>query len=155
MKKIMVVLAAMMMVMAMVGGAMAANEVTVNATVNSKCTVTGTDTENFGTIDPDNTAASVFPEITVKCTKGSTIHATCTSTSTGVTTGGNLLNGTSTIAYTIDDCSPAYQVGTTTSGFGASVTGDKVNLEVSIAANAAADAEAGLHSDTITVTVIP
>lgn len=154
MKKIMVVLAAMMMVMAMVGGAMAANgDVAVSATVNSKCTVTTEDSIDFGTIDPDNAILSDNAVIKVHCTKGSTIHPTCTSTSTSSTAGGNLLNGTSTIAYTIDGCAAAYQSGVTTSGF--SATGDQVDVTVGVAAGAAADAVAGDHTDTVVVTVAP
>jgi len=64
-----------------------------------------------------------------------------------------LVNGTSTIAYTIDGCAAAYQSGVTTSGF--SATGDQVDVTVGVAAGAAADAVAGDHTDTVVVTVAP
>lgn len=151
MKKLMVVLAAMMMVIAMVAGAYAATvvpEVDVTATVTKKCSATKVDGTISFDIDPEaagpitaNTTAD-GTEPSVKCTAGTTYAVACTSQN------GGTLNGTDNIPYTITGCTSPI----TGEGFGAGKDVE-IPVGVSILSTDYANAEIGAHTDTILVTV--
>ncbi|MFA5322970.1 MAG: hypothetical protein WC373_09880 [Smithella sp.] len=151
MKKLMVVLAAMMMVIAMVAGAYAATvapEVDVTATVTKKCSATKVDGTITFDIDPElpgpitaNTTNDGAPP-SVKCTAGTTYAVACTSNN------GGTLNGTDNIPYTITGCATPITGG----GFGAGADVE-IPVGVSIDNAAYANAEVGAHTDTILVTV--
>jgi spore coat protein U-like protein len=153
MKKLLVVLTAMMMVLAMVGGAMAASptklDVGVSANVKTNCVVMG-GTLAFGDIDADGTDVNATATgISIKCTKGTIVAVSDNDGLRGNNTMKNTLTD-DTLAYTT-----LYLPSLTGDGTGAGAT----DLEVALnfrGTVAAADAEgvpAGVYTDTIELTL--
>jgi spore coat protein U-like protein len=101
------------------------------------------DPSGSGTLTPNTTANGTSPS--VKCTKNAVHAIACASAHANSLTIGN--DGvTDPIAYTITGC-PASVMG---SGFS---TANQIPIGISIFQTAYQDAQAGAHSDTITVTV--
>lgn len=148
MKKILVVAAVTMVIMGMAGGVFAANEVAVSATVQNKCgTIVAGSITDFA-IDPDAAAITKTSNLngtspSVKCTKGSTVSVTCPAGTQYLTMLGDTPAGD--IPYTVT-CPAPYGA----SGFG---TADNIDVQIDIAAGAAANSAAGAHTGFITVTV--
>ena len=147
-KKVIAALVAML-----VSGAAAAGDnhtVTVNATVNGTCKFNaGTSTVNL-TLDP--TASSTQTQnasILYRCTKGTAPAFALASGSTSSATGGNLVNGAESIAYTFSSTS-----GGAGTGLG---TGNDKTLGVSVSVNQAnaANVTANVYTDTIAITLTP
>ncbi len=158
MKKYLVVVAAIAMVIAMVGGAWAAGSVaptvTASGTVARICTsaVNGAITFN---IDPSGsgaltpTAAGNGTEPTVKCTKNETVNVTCAGAHASLTPTGD---GTGdAIPYSITTCASGASSGTI-SGAGFS-SAKSIPVGITVAQADYQDAAAGVHQDVITVTV--
>jgi len=153
-KKYMVVVAAIAIAIAAASGAPAATltpAVTATGTVLDTCTsaVGGSITFNIdpsgvGALTPATTdAGNTSPS--VKCTKGQTHAVACSSAHGNRLTIGN--DGvTDPIAYTITGCATPL----TGNGFS---TITSIPVGISILQAAYQDAQAGAHSDTITVTV--
>lgn len=122
----------------------------VRVTVNDACTsaVNGAmsfsiDPSGSGTLTPNTTANGTSPS--VKCTRNAVHAVTCSSSHANRLTIGN--DGvTDPIAYTITGCPTSI----TGSGFS---TATPIPIGISILQAAYQDAQAGAHSDTITVTV--
>ncbi len=122
----------------------------VRVTVNDSCTsaVNGSmsfniDPSGSGTLTPDTISNGTSPS--VKCTKNAVHAVACSSSHANMLTIGN--DGvTDPIAYTITGC-PASVTG---SGFS---TASPIPIGISILKAAYQNAQAGTHSDTITVTV--
>ena len=147
-KKLIAALVAML-----VSGAAAAGDnhtVTVNATVNGTCKFNaGTSTVNV-TLDP--TASSTVTQtasILYRCTKGTAPTFALASGSTSSATGGNLVNGAESIAYTFSSTS-----GGSGSGMG---TGNDKTLGLSVSVNQAnaANVTPNVYTDTIAITLTP
>lgn len=147
-KKLIAALVAML-----VSGAAAAGDnhtVTVNATVNGTCKFNaGTSTVNL-TLDP--TASSTLTQnasILYRCTKGTAPAFALASGSTSSATGGNLVNGAESIAYTFSSTS-----GGAGTGLG---TGNDKTLGVSVSVNQAnaANVTPNVYTDTIAITLTP
>lgn len=143
---------AALMVM-LVSGAAAAGDnhtVTVNATVSGTCKFNaGTSTVNV-TLDP--TASSTVTQnasILYRCTKGTAPTFALASGSTSSATGGNLVNGAESIAYTFSSTS-----GGSGSGMG---TGNDKTLGLSVSVNQAnaANVTPNVYTDTIAITLTP
>lgn len=166
MKKSLVVLAAMMMVFAMVGGVYAGTAggdnpiVDVSATVSERCTMTSHGSLTIA-IDPSVSGDQNFTPVqpSVKCTKSksgttATVTATSTNSTNASATGsvvGTLKNGDTTdIDYTF-----TFDPSVTGNGFG---TGSDVNFNIG-GYVAQTDAQAAEYStvtytDTITLTLV-
>jgi spore coat protein U-like protein len=147
-KKLIAILVAML-----VSGAAAAGDnhtVTVNATVSGTCKFNaGTSTVNV-TLDP--TASSTVTQnasILYRCTKGTAPTFALASGSTSSATGGNLVNGAESIAYTFSSTS-----GGSGSGMG---TGNDKTLGLSVSVNQAnaANVTPNVYTDTIAITLTP
>ncbi len=153
MKKYVVVMAAVAMVVVMAGGAWAANEVTVKATVADKCAaISGTATIDMGPVDGVADVLGVANKpitasnLSLKCTNGATVTLTPAGS-------GNLSDGAGhSIAYTL-----AGTYSMTGGGLGAAGTNLLAawDLNASIAANGLDAAPAGVYQDLVTVTVTP
>lgn len=122
----------------------------VTASITNTCTsaVNGSmsfniDPSGSGTLTPNTTANGTSPS--AKCTKNAVHAVTCSSAHANKLTIGND-GSTDPIAYTITSC-PASLTG---SGFS---TATPIPVGISILQAAYQDAQAGAHSDTITVTV--
>jgi spore coat protein U-like protein len=146
-KKLIAALVAML-----VSGAAAADNhtVTLNATVNGTCKFNaGTSTVNL-TLDP--TASSTLTQnasILYRCTKGTAPTFALASGSTSSATGGNLVNGAESIAYTFSS---------TPGGAGTGLgTGNDKTLGVSVSVNQAnaANVTPNVYTDTIAITLTP
>jgi len=146
-KKLIAALVAML-----VSGAAAADNhtVTLNATVNGTCKFNaGTSTVNL-TLDP--TASSTLTQnasILYRCTKGTAPTFALASGSTSSATGGNLVNGAESIAYTFSSTP-----GGAGTGLGA---GNDKTLGVSVSVNQAnaANVTPNVYTDTIAITLTP
>ena len=152
MKKILLMTAVAVMVVAMAGGAYAATlptTVLVTGNVTDKCTTPVNGTITF-TIDPSlggpitaNTTAN-GTDPSVKCTKNSSHAVSCASATGNLSVGGDGV--TDPIAYSITGCTTPL----TGAGFSTVVA---IPLGISMNVVAYQDAVAGAHTDTITVTV--
>jgi spore coat protein U-like protein len=137
----------------LVSGAAAAGDnhtVTVNATVNGACKFNaGTSTVNL-TLDP--TASSTVTQnasILYRCTNGTTPTFALASGSTSSATGGNLVNGAESIAYTFTSTSGG-------SGSGMGTGNDKTfGLSVSVNQANAANVTPNVYTDSIAITLTP
>ena len=167
MKRLLVVLAAMMMVIAMVSGAFAAQStqqnVTVTATVKEKCgTFVGGPLDLQ--IDPSTTnpTYSTGTDVTVQCAKSTAYTVTAA-------TGGGSATGTSPLSGTLKAVSPGtnsaipyslyFTTGFTGAGFGGATPTTLITAAggaaagASVTAVAAQAAEVGTYSDTVVVTI--
>jgi len=154
MKKYMIVLAAIAIVLAATGGALAATltpTVTATGTVIDTCNAATNGTITFN-IDPSG-VATLTPQTTdagntspsVKCTNAQTHAVACTSAHANKLTIGND-GSTDPIAYTITGCATPL----TGAGF---TTATSIVLGLSIPPANYQNAKIGAHSDIITVTV--
>ncbi len=151
MKKYMVVLTAIVMVVAMAGGAYAAG--TTNVTVNATATVTaacqfgGSPAINFGSFDATAGAVPGVPtQPTLWCTQGYTASVVDNGGENGVAgTSWNLHNGTNLIAYTL-----TYTKSPVGAGKG---TTNLMTIGGSIAAGAADAVPAGTYTDAVILTI--
>lgn len=162
MKKYMVVLAAIAMVIAMAGAAMAAttsSSVAATATIANKCVAGGSPALAFGSLD--GSMVGPYPATvtnpTLFCTSGDTITVTDDGGLSG-TTGGvpvtgtswNLKSGANLIPYTL-----TYTTSLTGAGFSTDLGGSgagKLSLSASIANGAIATVPAGSYTDTVVIT---
>lgn len=163
MKRYMIVLAAIAIFVAMVGGAYAGQiqpTVDVKGTVNGTCKA-GTAGALMFTIDPSSTgsiAASVTTNATVFCTKNMLFTVTALSANKGGTAAscaspggitGTLVDGSNRMDYTFT-CGTA---GGTGQGFAAG-NDQSLNIDGSIAQAAYQSAAAStLYADTVTLTI--
>ena len=162
MKKSLFVVAAIAMVIAMVGGAYAGTTtatVSATASVANVC-VAGGGSIAFGALDPA-TFAGPYPggvtDPTLWCTMSDGITITDNGGQNGTTAGvpltgtsWNLKSGTDLIPYTL-----TYTAALTGQGKGTDIGGQgagKLSLTASIAANAADNAPAGNYSDSVILT---
>jgi spore coat protein U-like protein len=147
-KKLIAALAALLM-----SGAAAAGDnhsVTVNATVGSTCKFNAASSTVSLTVDP--TASSTVTQnasILYRCTKGTAPTFALASGSTSSATGGNLVNGSESIAYTFSSTSGG-------SGSGMGTGNDKtLGLAVSVNQANAANVTPAVYTDTIAITLTP
>ena len=147
-KKMIAALAAIL-----VSGAAAAGDnhtVTVNATVNSTCKFNAASSTVNLTLDP--TASSTVTQnasILYRCTKGTAPTFAFSSGSTSSGTGGNLVNGAESIAYTFTNTPGG-------SGSGLGTGNDKtLGLAVSVNQANAANVTPNVYTDTIAITLTP
>jgi spore coat protein U-like protein len=147
-KKLIAALAAML-----VSGAAAAGDnhsVTVNATVNGTCKFNSASSTVSLTLDPTaSSTATQNASILYRCTKGTAPGFALASGSTASATGGNLVNGTESIAYTFSS-----SAGGAGSGLGA---GNDKTLSLSVSVNQAnaANVTPAVYTDTIAITLTP
>lgn len=155
MKKYLVVLASMLMVLAMVGGAWAAGSKTdaidVSATVATNCTISGGEIA-FGTVDAVTDAGGKSATViapTIKCTKGASVAVTDDDGlyESGLNAPRMKNAGTDYLAYTV-----SYNASLTGQGMNTDI-GNSLNLTASLAAGALDDVPAGSYSDTLTITI--
>ena len=147
-KKLIAALAALLM-----SGAAAAGDnhtVTVNATVNGTCKFNAAASTVNLTLDP--TASSTVTQnasIQYRCTNGTAPVFALASGSTSSATGGNLVNGSESIAYTFSSAS-----GGSGTGMG---TGKDKSLDLSVSVNQAnaANVTPAVYTDTIAITLNP
>ena len=137
----------------LVSGAAAAGDnhtVTVNATVNGTCKFNAASSTVNLTLDP--TASSTVTQnasILYRCTKGTAPTFAFSSGSTSSGTGGNLVNGTESIAYTFTNTPGG-------SGSGLGAGNDKtLGLAVSVNQANAANVTPNVYTDTIAITLTP
>ena len=147
-KRLIAALAAMLM-----SGAAAAGDnhsVTVNATVNATCKFNSAASTVSLTLDPTATStATQGASIAYRCTKGTTPTFVLASGSTSSATGGNLVNGSESIAYTFTS---------TSGGAGAGLgTGNDKTLALSVSVNQAnaANVTPAVYTDSIAITLTP
>jgi spore coat protein U-like protein len=157
MKKLMVVLAAMMMVIFMASGAYAAgvgspktDAIPVSLTVANNCSISGGSIA-FGSVDAiTNSGGLTAPTIvqpTIKCTKGATVTVTDNKGLRSPTPAMKLATGADLILYT-------YSYNTTLTGTGITTDiGSTLALTASFAAGALDAATAGVYADTLTLTI--
>lgn len=141
----------------MAGGAIAAGSVapsvTATGTVERVCSSAVNGSIAF-TIDPSGSgnltpSAADATKPTVKCTKGESVGVTCTQAHANLTPSGD---GTGdAIAYSITTCADGVSAGNITGG--GFTTATKIPIGITIADGAYQNATAGVHQDTITVTV--
>ena len=146
-KKLIAALTAMLLS----GAALAeGHSVTVNATVSGSCKFNAASSTVSLTLDPTaSTAATQNASIGYRCTKGTSPSFSLASGSTSSATGGNLVNGSESIAYTFSSTS-----GGAGSGMGAG--NDKtLGLSVSVNQANAANVTPNVYTDTIAVTLTP
>lgn len=147
-KKLIAALVAML-----VSGAAAAGDnhtVTVNATVNGTCKFNAATSNINLTLDPTaSTTLTQNASILYRCTKGTAPTFALASGSTSSPTGGNLVNGAESIAYTFSSAP-----GGAGSGLGA---GNDKTLGVSVSVNQAnaANVTPNVYTDTIAITLTP
>lgn len=147
-KKLIAALAAMLM-----SGAAAAGDnhaVTVNATVNGTCKFNSAASTVSLTLDPTSSATTTQnASILYRCTKGTAPTFALASGSTSSATGGNLVNGSESIAYTFSSTS-----GGSGSGLG---TGNDKTLALSVSVNQAnaANVTPAVYTDSIAITLTP
>ena len=147
-KKLMAALVAML-----VSGAAAAGDnhsVTVNATVNSNCKFNAASSTVALTLDPTaSTTVTQNASILYRCSKGTAPTFGFSSGSTSSATGGNLVNGAESIAYTYTNTP-----GGSGSGMGA---GNDKTLGLSISVNQAnaANVTPQVYTDSIAITLTP
>ena len=151
MKKYLVVLASMLMVLAMAGGASAGSKdgaIPVSATVATNCTISGGSID-FGTVDAVTDAGGKSATViapTIKCTKGASVGVTDDG-GTHFSTTPRMSDGTNFLAYTV-----SYDTPLTGDGIKTDI-GNSLNLTASLAAGALDDVPAGSYSDTLTITI--
>lgn len=137
----------------LVSGAAAAGDnhtVTVNATVNGTCKFNaGTSTVNL-TLDPSaSSTVTQNASILYRCTNGTAPTFALASGSTSSATGGNLVNGAESIAYTFTSTSGG-------SGSGMGTGNDKTfGLSVSVNQANAANVSPNVYTDSIAITLTP
>lgn len=153
MKKYLVVMAAIAIVIAMVSGAYASDSRTLDVSANVADTCIGLDPGVASApiaLDPMTPVAvsggGVTTNPSIKCTKGSSHVVACTSAHSFVLTKGND-GSTDPITYTLHAGSCASPLA------GNGSTAVDIPLAIDIATNDFINATAGLHSDTITITV--
>ena len=147
-QKLIAALAALLM-----SGAAAAGDnhsVTVNATVSGTCKFNAASSTVSLTLDPTaSTTATQGASILYRCTKGTSPAFSLASGSTSSATGGNLVNGAESIAYTFSSTS-----GGAGSGMGAG--NDKtLGLSVSVNQANAANVTPAVYTDSIAITLTP
>ena len=137
----------------LVSGAAAAGDnhtVTVNATVNGTCKFNaGTSTVNL-TLDPSaSSTVTQNASILYRCTNGTAPTFALALGSTSSATGGNLVNGAESIAYTFTSTSGG-------SGSGMGTGNDKTfGLSVSVNQANAANVSPNVYTDSIAITLTP
>jgi spore coat protein U-like protein len=147
-KKLIAALAAML-----VSGAAAAGDnhsVTVNATVNGTCKFNAASSTVNLTLDPTlSTTTTQNASIGYRCTNGTAPTFALSSGSTSSATGGNLVNGAESIAYTFSSTS-----GGSGTGMG---TGNDKTLALSVSVNQAnaANVTPAVYTDSIAITLTP
>jgi len=154
MKKYLVVLASMLMVLAMAGGASAGSKdgaIPVSATVATNCTISGGSID-FGTVDAVTDAGGKSATViapTIKCTKGASVAVTDDDGlyESGLNAPRMKNAGTDYLAYTV-----SYNASLTGQGMNTDI-GNSLNLTASLAAGALDDVPAGSYSDTLTITI--
>ena len=137
----------------LMSGAAAAGDnhsVTVNATVNGTCKFNAASSTVNLTLDPTaSSTATQGASVLYRCTKGTAPSFALASGSTGSTTGGNLVNGAESIAYTFSS---------TSGGAGAGMgTGNDKTLALSVSVNQAnaANVTPAVYTDSIAITLTP
>lgn len=147
-KRLLAALVAMLM-----SGAAAAGDnhaVTVNATVNTTCKFNAATSTVSLTLDPTaSSTATQGASILYRCTKGTAPTFSLASGSTSSATGGNLVNGAESIAYTFSS---------TSGGAGAGMgTGNDKTLALSVSVNQAnaANVTPAVYTDSIAITLTP
>ena len=137
----------------LISGAAAAGDnhtVTVNATVNSTCKFNAATSTVSLTLDPTASSnATQGANILYRCTKGTSPTFSLASGSTSSGTGGNLVNGSESIAYTFSSTS-----GGAGAGMGA---GNDKTLALSVSVNQAnaANVTPAVYTDSIAITLTP
>lgn len=137
----------------LIGGAAQAADshtITVNATVAGNCRFNaGTSTVNM-TLDPTaTTTVTGNANVLYRCTKGSTPSFVFASGSTSSGVGGNLVNGSESIAYT-------YATASGGAGSGLGPGQDKtLTVTVSVDQTNAANVTPATYTDTIAISVTP
>lgn len=124
--------------------------ITVNATVLATCKFNSATTTLNMTLDPTlSTTVSQSATILYRCTKGTAPTFSYSSGSTSSATGGNLVRGAESIAYTYTNTP-----GGNGSGMGA---GNDKTLSVTVSVNQAnaANVTPGVYTDTISITLTP
>lgn len=162
MKRILMGAVVIMMVVAMAGGAfavgsMTAGSVTVQGTVIGKCKTDVTAaTLNLGDLDPDSGLASLSPvagSITMFCTKGYSGYTISAGSLNGATGDCSAVGGVAgNIKHTVDGTLIPYTF-TCTKPAGAGFASAVDLVPTATIGSIPADATAGLHEDTVTVTV--
>jgi spore coat protein U-like protein len=136
----------------LMSGAAAADDhsVTVNAAVNGSCKFNSASSTVSLTLDPTSSStATQGASILYRCTKGTAPSFALASGSTSSATGGNLVNGAESIAYTFSS---------TTGGAGAGMgAGNDKTLALSVSVNQAnaANVTPATYTDSIAITLTP
>ena len=155
MKRLLVVLVAMMMVLAMVGGALADvnDTVNINASVEGKCSAIVANDLTL-TIDPATASdvTSTGSATTVKCSNNKSFTVTAVSGTNNGAAGtlSSVLTGTGAdIPYTL-----TYTPSFTGAGFGSAAATTLVTANAAVVATADANAaEEGTYTDAVVITV--
>ena len=136
----------------LMSGAQAADNHTINisATVAAHCRFNAATTDVTFTLDPAATTTVMqTASIAYRCTKGTTPAFVFSSASTSSAAGGNLGNGTESIAYTYVSSAPV-------DGTGLGAFQDKtLAVDVSVNQANAANVTPGTYTDTIAITLNP
>jgi spore coat protein U-like protein len=137
----------------LVSGTARANDshtITVNATVLATCKFNAATTTMNLTLDPTaSSTVSQTASVLYRCTKGTAPSFSFSSGSTSSSSGGNLVRGGESIAYTYSSAS-----GGAGTGMG---TGNDKALSVTVSVNQtnAANVTPGVYTDTIAITLTP
>ena len=147
-KKLIAALAAILM-----SGAAAAGDnhsVALNATVNGTCKFNAASSTVNITLDPTSSATvTQGASVLYRCTKGTAPTFALASGSTSSATGGNLVNGGESIAYTFSSTSGG-------AGTGVGAGNDKtLSLSVSVNQANAANVTPNTYTDSIAITLTP
>jgi len=159
MRKVMVA-AIMIMILALAGSAMAATlDIAVQANVVGTCRIVtpGPLTADFGDLTYDagtgsSNAATLSESLDYWCTNGATYTITTAGANDASCTppGPCMMFGASQIPYTA-----AITDSGTGTGAGPAAGNQTIDVQIDIAAGAADNASIGLHTDTLTITVVP
>jgi spore coat protein U-like protein len=124
--------------------------ITVNATVLATCKFNAASSTLNLTLDPTaSSTVSQTASVQYRCTKGTSPSFGLASGSTSSATGGNLMSGTESIAYT-------YSSITGGAGTGVGAGNDKtLSVTVSVSQANAANVTPGVYTDTIAITLTP
>ena len=149
-KKLLAALCAAALFVSAAAKAADSHTITVNATVVATCKFNATSTTMNLTLDP--TASSTVAQtasVFYRCTKGTSPSFALASGSTSSATGGNLVRGAESIAYSYSSASGG-------SGSGMGSGNDKtLSVTVSVSQANAADVTPGTYTDTIAITLTP
>ena len=134
-------------------GAARANDshtITVNATVVGTCKFNAASSTLSLTLDPTaSSTVSQTASVLYRCTKGTAPSFALSSGSTSSASGGNLVNGAESIAYTYSNTPGG-------SGTGMGAGNDKtLAVTVSVSQANAANVTPGVYTDTIAITLTP